>query len=163
MARQGINTGTAPNDGTGDTLFIAGDKTNDNFIELYNLLGNGSALAPGVVTSITAGSNISLSGSSGQVQVTGIAATNNVVTNTLTVAGVSSVTNQVKILSDDGTPGRVDYYCESGNAHYTRVQAPPHAQYSGNNTVVLPVTSGTLLNTDGSGSALTGIVTGINS
>lgn len=161
MARQGINTGTAPNDGTGDTLFIAGDKTNDNFIELYDLLGNGNVLVPGIVTSITAGSNISLSGSSGQVQITGIAATNNVVTNTLTVAGVSSVTNQVKILSDDGTPGRIDYYCESGNAHYTRVQAPPHAQYSGNNTVVLPVTSGTLLNTDGSGSALTGIVTGI--
>ena len=161
MARQGINTGTAPNDGTGDTLFVAGDKTNDNFIELYDLLGNGNILAPGVVTSITAGSNISLSGSTGQVQITGIAATNNVATNTLTVAGVSSVTNQVKILSDDGTPGRIDYYCESGNAHYTRLQAPPHAQYSGNNTVVLPVTSGTLLNTDGSGSALTGIVTGI--
>jgi len=161
MARQGINTGTAPNDGTGDTLFVAGDKTNDNFIELYDLLGNGNVLAPGVVTSITAGSNISLSGSTGQVQITGIAATNNVATNTLTVAGVSSVTNQVKILSDDGTPGRIDYYCESGNAHYTRLQAPPHAQYSGNNTVVLPVTSGTLLNTDGSGSALTGIVTTI--
>jgi hypothetical protein len=58
MARLGINTGTAPNDGTGDTLFQAGDKTNKNFSELYNFLGNGTDLASGFVTSITAGDNI---------------------------------------------------------------------------------------------------------
>lgn len=39
MARQSINLGTSPNDGTGDTLRIAMDKVNDNFVELYN---NGS-------------------------------------------------------------------------------------------------------------------------
>ena len=39
MARQSINLGTTANDGTGDTLRIAMDKINDNFIELYN---NGS-------------------------------------------------------------------------------------------------------------------------
>ena len=35
MARQIINTGTAPNDGTGDSLRVAGVKINDNFNELY--------------------------------------------------------------------------------------------------------------------------------
>jgi hypothetical protein len=35
MAQQTINIGTAPNDGTGDKLRVAGDKINDNFAELY--------------------------------------------------------------------------------------------------------------------------------
>jgi len=39
MTRQNINTGSAANDGTGDTLRTAGGKINDNFIELYNFLG----------------------------------------------------------------------------------------------------------------------------
>ena len=38
MAYQGINTGTTPNDGTGDTLIGGGVKINSNFSELYNLL-----------------------------------------------------------------------------------------------------------------------------
>ena len=36
MARQEINTGAVPNDGTGDSIREAFDKTNDNFIELYS-------------------------------------------------------------------------------------------------------------------------------
>lgn len=36
MAKQTINIGTSPNDGTGDTLRDAYDKCNDNFTELYN-------------------------------------------------------------------------------------------------------------------------------
>ena len=35
MARQDINVGSAPNDGTGDSLRSAFIKTNENFIELY--------------------------------------------------------------------------------------------------------------------------------
>lgn len=43
MARQNVNTGTAANDGSGDTLRAGAQKINDNFIELYNLLGGDSA------------------------------------------------------------------------------------------------------------------------
>lgn len=35
MARQTINIGSAPNDGTGDALRVAFDKINDNFLEVY--------------------------------------------------------------------------------------------------------------------------------
>ena len=42
MAYQGINTGTTPNDGTGDTLVDGGVKINSNFTELYSLIGDGS-------------------------------------------------------------------------------------------------------------------------
>lgn len=49
MARQNIGIGTSANDGTGDTLRIAGDKINDNFVELYQLLGGDSdALTTGI-------------------------------------------------------------------------------------------------------------------
>ena len=39
MAKQEINIGTIPNDGTGDPLRDAFDKTNNNFTELYNVAG----------------------------------------------------------------------------------------------------------------------------
>lgn len=37
MAQQTINLGTIPDDGTGDSLRVGGDKINDNFTELYGL------------------------------------------------------------------------------------------------------------------------------
>lgn len=39
MTRQALNLGTQANDGTGDTLRIAGQKINENFAELYTILG----------------------------------------------------------------------------------------------------------------------------
>ena len=36
MAKQVLNIGTTPNDGTGDSLRVGMDKVNDNFTELYN-------------------------------------------------------------------------------------------------------------------------------
>ena len=39
MARQNINKGTTANDGSGDTLRTAAGKINDNFVEIYTLLG----------------------------------------------------------------------------------------------------------------------------
>jgi len=94
MARQGISTGTSPNSGTGDTLLSGGVKINENFSELYTLLGDGTTLAPGIVTSIIAGDNISVGSSTGQVTITastGIANTSSVRTDTLVVTGVSTL------------------------------------------------------------------------
>ena len=45
MAKQGITTGTTPNDGTGDTLLSGAVKINSNFDEIYNYFGNGSNLS----------------------------------------------------------------------------------------------------------------------
>ena len=36
MTKQTINRGTAANDGTGDTIRIAGNKLNDNFTEVFD-------------------------------------------------------------------------------------------------------------------------------
>ena len=75
MAKQGISTGSSPNDGTGDTLLAGAEKINDNFDEIYTLAGDGTNLAPGIVTAIAAGNNISISTAFGQVTVTALETT----------------------------------------------------------------------------------------
>ena len=64
MAKVGINTGTSANAGDGSTLRAGANIINNNFDELYTALGDGTTLAPGIVTSIVAGSNISVTGTS---------------------------------------------------------------------------------------------------
>ena len=53
MAYQSLEIGTAANDGTGDTLRAGGDKINDNFSEIYTLLGTGTALTSGISATST--------------------------------------------------------------------------------------------------------------
>jgi hypothetical protein len=78
------------------------------------------------------------------------------ITTSLGVGGGS--TNGVAIsqgaiaIKNGGTQSRVDFYCESSNAHYTRLQSAAHSAYSGNPTITLPVATGTLIGTGDSGS-----------
>jgi len=60
MTRQNISTGTFANDGSGDTLRQAGQKINENFVELYNKLGGDSNTLTGTLS--IAGSGISFEG-----------------------------------------------------------------------------------------------------
>jgi hypothetical protein len=53
MAYQSLGIGSAADDGTGDSLRIGGDKINDNFSELYTLLGTGTALTTGISATST--------------------------------------------------------------------------------------------------------------
>jgi len=46
MSRVAINTGSVANDGTGDSLRIAGGIINDNFAEIYSQFGDGTDLTP---------------------------------------------------------------------------------------------------------------------
>ena len=54
MAKQIINRGSNANDGTGDSLRDGAEKLNDNFSEIYSVLGDGSNL---LTTDIDFGSN----------------------------------------------------------------------------------------------------------
>ena len=58
MARQGIGTGSSPNDGTGDNLRTAGGKINDNFSEIYTHFGDGTDLTTIVGTGIATASGL---------------------------------------------------------------------------------------------------------
>ena len=53
MAYQEIDLGTSAGDGTGDTIRVGGDKLNDNFVEVYTLLGTGAALTSGISADAT--------------------------------------------------------------------------------------------------------------
>ena len=53
MALQTLGIGTTLNDGTGDTLRGGGSKINDNFSEIYTLIGDGESLSSGISSSAT--------------------------------------------------------------------------------------------------------------
>jgi hypothetical protein len=55
MAQQNINIGAAPNDGTGDPIRVAFNKTNQNFTEVYDLI-------PEDISDLTDTSNLLFSG-----------------------------------------------------------------------------------------------------
>ena len=118
MARQGINTGTSPNSGTGDTLLSGGIKINENFSEVYTLLGDGTNLLSGIVTSIQAGAGITIDQSINEITITAsVASTSNVSSDTLSVSGISTLGN-VKIESAGivtAVSGVVTYFGDGSN------------------------------------------------
>ena len=71
MAKQVINTGTTVNDGTGDSLRSAGAKINQNFDEIYAVLGTGETI--GTVTSVQAGEGLGVLNQAGTVTITNTA------------------------------------------------------------------------------------------
>jgi len=105
MAKQGISTGSSPNDGTGDTLLAGAEKINENFDEVYTLCGDGTNLAPGIVTAIAAGNNISISTSFGQVTVTALETTGISSYWNLNTTGIHTVGRNVGIGTTNAVAG----------------------------------------------------------
>ena len=80
MAYQALGLGSSANDGTGDDLRTGGDKINDNFVEIYTKLGNGSALS-------------NLTFPTGTDTIVGRATTDTLTNKTITAPTISSITN----------------------------------------------------------------------
>lgn len=80
MAYQSLGLGSSANDGTGDDLRTGGDKINDNFVEIYTKLGNGSALS-------------NLTFPTGTDTIVGRATTDTLTNKTITAPTISSITN----------------------------------------------------------------------
>jgi hypothetical protein len=116
MAKQTINIGASPNDGTGTPLRTSFDYTNQNFTEIYTALGGGVAL-PGATTQVIfndGGTN--LAGDAGLVY--------NKTTDALTVAGLvtagsATITGDLTVdtstLKVDSTNNRVGIGTASPN------------------------------------------------
>ena len=47
-------------------------------------------------------------------------------------------------LKNGGSQSYIRFYCESSNAHYAQLQAPAHSAFSGNITLTMPATTGTI-------------------
>ena len=90
MAKQAIDRGTVANDGTGDNLRDGASKINDNFDEIYTLLGDGTTLTSDDVVLRTASQTLTTKTISGS-------------SNTLTNIANSSLTNSSITLVDDSS------------------------------------------------------------
>lgn len=65
-----------------------------------------------------------------------------------TSTGVRISNGHVQIFSATGSPSKIDFYCEVNNAHYARLEAPAHADFSGNIVLTLPNKSGNVATTN---------------
>ena len=164
-----VTTAAQPNItsvGTLGSLHVSGIGTIGTTLDVGTTLTVGTGLSVGtgldVGTVLTVSGNIEANGNIVGDNETNISGIKDVhVGAGLSVVGISTLTNKIVIKSDDGTSGRIHFYCESNNAHYLNLQAPAHADFGGNLDVFLPSSSGTLLLTNGSGVNLSGIVTSI--
>jgi len=84
------NVSSAPGNFTVENNLTVGGTATVGGVGIVTVGGDGSTLT-GIVTGITAGDNISVSGSTGNVTITGLANTSNVVADTLVVSGVSTL------------------------------------------------------------------------
>lgn len=194
MAKQTINIGTVADDGSGSTIRAGGSIINDNFTELYDKLGASGTLysltfpnatdtvvgrattdtlTNKTLTSAIVATNLDLNASE---LILDADADTSITADTddqidIKIGGNDRITLQSGIidLKNDGAESQLKLYCESSNAHYTQIQASPHANYGGGSvTVVVPAVAGTLAlkptttNATGDGSTVAFTLTNIN-
>jgi hypothetical protein len=140
MAYQALGLGSSANDGTGDDLRTGGDKINDNFVEVYTLLGTGSALSSGISANAT---KVTLTAP----DITGVVGgtqTSATIT-TLTTEGIQNATGELEITAANqvveiqgggSNSGAITLNCEQ-NSHGQKIMAQPHS-VGVTNTMLLP-------------------------
>ena len=94
------------------------------------------------------GSNLTGITFTGDVSVSSLIVTNNAtIGGNVTIGGDIMVSGGEIQIKNGGAQSNIKLYCESGNAHYAALQAPPHSSFSGNITITLPVSTATLVGT----------------
>ena len=94
MAKLGINTGSAPDAGNGDSLLIGAIKINSNFNELYNVLGNGTNLNNSIGYALTSGISTVSQGLTGTPNIT----VGTVGASFVNVTGSGTSTTQLRVI-----------------------------------------------------------------
>ena len=61
--------------------------------------------------------------------------------------GITLADGDLQVRTGTGSVAKIKMYCESSNAHYAALQAPPHSSFSGNITITLPTSAATLVGT----------------
>ena len=149
----GAKSSEPSTDNDGDAL-NAGDlffDTTANALKVYT----GSAWQITTQASLTSVASDSTPQLGGSLDVNGndiVSVSNGNITLTPNGTGVVRVdgTNGIDMQSgaisikNSGAQSYVRFYCESSNAHYAQLQAPAHADFSGNITLTLPATADTI-------------------
>ena len=143
MAYQALGLGSTANDGTGDDLRTGGDKINDNFVEIYTKLGDGSTLSSDTVALLTATQTM-----------TNKTLTSPTISGTVTAATITTVTtggivgtggalevtpdNNILEIRGDGSSveGQIKLNCHA-NSHGQTIKPQPHSANI-TNTMLLP-------------------------
>ena len=167
MGYQALGLGSSANDGTGDDLRTGGDKINDNFVEIYTKLGNGSTLTSDTVTLNTGTQTLTNKTLTAPTinGVVGGTTTSQTIT-TLTTAGITGTGGALEITADNyivefrgdgstnGAVGQIQLNC-SNNSHGQKIKAQPHSEgvtnemllpKGANSTLVSLVSADTLTN-----------------
>ena len=166
MAKQTINIGASPNDGTGTPLRTSFDYTNQNFTELYTALGGGVGL-PGATTQVIfndGGTN--LAGDAGLVYnktTDTLTAGNATITGAATVGTTLGVTGQLStanVLKTTGNPSLgVAGATEAFVAHNTGYGAILYGQGTTYDAALLDRNTGLRLSVTTSGAQVSGDLT----
>ncbi len=146
MAYQPLGLGSAANDGSGDDLRTGGDKINDNFVEIYTKLGNGSTLSSDTVALLTATQTMTNKTLTAPTinGVVGGTATSQTIT-TLTTEGIQNASGELEITAANqvveiqgggSNSGAITLNCEQ-NSHGQKIMAQPHSA-GVTNTMLLP-------------------------
>lgn len=128
-----LGTDTVQIGGSGENVTITTNSTGDLTLNTNSGTNSGS-----IVIADGANGDISITPNG-----TGILGIDGGSTN-----GVAIEQGSIKI-KNGGAQSFIDFYCESSNAHYARLQAPAHSAFSGDITATLPATTGTLALTSG--------------
>jgi UDP-3-O-[3-hydroxymyristoyl] glucosamine N-acyltransferase len=150
VASNAVIGGTATivgNASIGGTLSVGGAA---NFISTVTVSG-----AAGFLTTARVSGNTTIGGTLDVAGNTSIGGTSNItgkaefeddvsVSGNAIIGGTVSVGGGIIDLKNTGSQSELRMYCESSNAHYAALKAPPHSAFSGNIALVMPATADTL-------------------
>ena len=83
-------------------------------------------------------------GNDQDINITHVADTGLTTNGDFTVGDDLTISGGVVDVKNTGAQSQVRFYCESSNAHYAAIQAPAHADFSGNTTLTLPAVTDTI-------------------
>ena len=106
MARQLVGIGSSANDGTGDTLRDGIDKVNDNFIEIYGKIGDGTTIGTFTTTDITSTGDFTIN-SSAKIHLD--------MDGSDPYIGIKDSGALVAYIQNDVTNNRINFACEISN------------------------------------------------
>ncbi len=132
------------NVGTGVTILPSGIRINTGIVTASQFVRSGGTSSQFLKADGSVDSSTYLTSYTETDTLDSVTTRGRTTTNGISV-GIITAANQIKIQSSDSNPGRIDLFCEIGNAHYTRLQAAPHNQYGGNAVVVLPAINGDMV------------------